>query len=83
VIEEYGIYRNGGLTRKYSVGELVKNPSGLARSGAGLEWHKRVAFDDAASTLEVTLTTGQKKLFGIKSGGIIPPGGGKSRKLEP
>lgn len=61
-------YKNGKLTRKYSVGELTGGAAALIKSGDGFKWHKRIAFDDSSEKLDVTTITGQKYLFDIKSG---------------
>ncbi len=64
-------YKNGNLTKKYTVGGLVDDPHKLVKSADGFQWQKRVAFDDASERLEVALITGQNRIFDIKSGNMI------------
>ena len=64
-------YKNGSIAKKYLIGDLFDNPGMLAKIGIGFQWQKRIAFDDASERLEVTLITGQKKVFDIKTGSII------------
>ena len=64
-------YKNGSLTKKYLIEDLFNNPGMLIKAGVGFQWQKRIAFDDASDRLEVTLITGQKKIFDTKSGSII------------
>jgi len=64
-------YKNGSAIKKYLIKDLLENPGSLVVSGAGFQWQKRIAFDDSSDKLEVTLVTGQKKVFDIRSGSII------------
>ena len=64
-------YSNGNLTKKYLIEDLLDNPGMLIKVGIGFQWQKRIAFDDASERLEVTLITGQKKIFDTRSGNII------------
>ena len=76
-------YGKGNVIRKYLIEDLLKDPARLVKSGADFQWQKRIAFDDASGRLDVTLVTGQQRIFDIKSGNIISLKRGKSRKLEP
>lgn len=64
-------YANGSVMKKYLISDLFDNPGMLAKVGIGFQWQKRIAFDDTSERLEVTLITGQKKVFDIRSGSII------------
>ena len=76
-------YGKGNVIRKYLIEDLLKDPARLVKSGAGFQWQKRIAFDDDSGRLDVTLVTGQQRIFDIKSGNIVPVKRGKSRKLGP
>ena len=64
-------YKNGSQTRKYLIRDLIPAPSKLVKSGKGFKWQDRIAFDDDSGKLEITLVTGQVKVFSVKSGKII------------
>ena len=64
-------YTNGKITKKYIIEDLFGDPGMLVKVGIGFQWQKRIAFDDSSERLEVTLITGQKNIFDIKSGSII------------
>ena len=64
-------YKKGRLTKRYSIGDLIDDTAALVRSGAGFQWHERISFDDVSEKLEVTLMTGQKKVFDTGSGSMI------------
>ena len=64
-------YENGKPMKKYLIEDLFDGPEALTKVGIGFQWQKRVAFDDASERLEVTLISGQKKVFNIRSGNII------------
>ncbi|MDD5428670.1 MAG: hypothetical protein PHI58_05485 [Candidatus Omnitrophica bacterium] len=64
-------YKNGSQTRKYLIRDLIAKPSRLVKSGKGFKWQERIAFDDDSGKLEITLVTGQTKVFSVKSGKSI------------
>lgn len=64
-------YKNGNLTKKYLIEDLIPDPRSLFKSKDGFEWQNRIAFDDEPGSLEVKLVTGQSKIFSIKSGNVI------------
>lgn len=61
-------YKRGDRIKKYTVGDLIKDPSGLTKSGNSYQWQKRIAFDDASGKLRVTLVTGKELAFDTKTG---------------
>jgi hypothetical protein len=75
-------YKNGNLTKKYLVGDLVSDPARLPKSAAGFQWQKRIAFDDETKRLEVTLVTGQNKIFAVNSGNMVKPKSDNSKRRK-
>ncbi len=64
-------YKNGKLIRTQLIKDLLGNPKSLIGSPAGFVWASRIAFNDESGSIDVTLVTGQNKVFDMKSGNII------------
>ncbi len=64
-------YEKGKQIRKYAIRDLISRPSRLAKSGKGFKWQERIAFDDETGKIVITLVTGQKKAFSIKTGKLV------------
>lgn len=64
-------HENGRLLIRYSVEDLVANPSSLPHSVSHYIWLKDASFDDAMSELAVETLNEEKYTFDVRTGAMI------------